>query len=145
MKTNIFITFIVGLAIGSLLTFFINQKNNDAEMYSGMDTALMMNHNMMNMDHSMMDTETDMDTMMMDMTARMRGKTGDELDRIFLEDMIPHHQGAVDMAMILKAGTERPELQKMADDIITAQEAEIAMMKQWLQDWFELEYTEKDA
>jgi uncharacterized protein (DUF305 family) len=80
--------------------------------------------------------DTTMNTMMMNMTASMKGKTGDALDKVFLEEMIVHHQGAVDMAMELQKGTKRPELQKMAQDIITAQSIEITMMKQWLKEWF---------
>lgn len=77
-----------------------------------------------------------MNDMMMDMTSRMQGKAGDALDKVFLEDMIVHHQGAVDMAKILKAGTQRPELQKMADDIISVQTKEIDIMKNWQTTWF---------
>jgi uncharacterized protein (DUF305 family) len=77
-----------------------------------------------------------MDSMMMDMTERMKGKTGDELDKVFLQDMIVHHQGAIDMAKLLQAGTKRPELQKMANDIITVQSKEITQMKGWLTAWF---------
>ena len=79
---------------------------------------------------------SNMDSMMMDMTARMKGKTGDELDKVFLQDMIVHHEGAVDMAKELQKGTKRPELQKMAKDIIDVQTNEISMMKNWLRDWF---------
>lgn len=87
-------------------------------------------------DGTMMHSGNSMDGMMMDMTARMKGKTGDELDKIFLEDMIVHHQGAVDMAQELLKSTKRPELQKMANDIISAQTQEISMMKGWLAEWF---------
>ena len=88
-------------------------------------------------DGSMMsNTGANMHSMMMDMTARMKGKTGDELDKVFLEDMIVHHQGAVDMAIELQKGTKRPELQKMATDIISVQTKEIEMMKKWLNEWF---------
>jgi uncharacterized protein (DUF305 family) len=82
------------------------------------------------MDHSM-------HGMMMDMTSRMEGKTGDELDQIFLEDMIIHHQGAIDMAELLQAGTERPELQTLSAAIIDAQTGEIAQMEAWLDEWFQ--------
>ena len=89
------------------------------------------------MDHSMMNmNDMGMEAMMMDMTARMEGKTGDELDRIFLEDMIVHHQGAVDMAIIIKENTERPELKAFAQEIIDVQDQEINMMKSWLAEWF---------
>lgn len=85
---------------------------------------------------TMMHSDSSMSSMMMDMTGRMKGKTGDELDKIFLEDMIVHHQGAVDMAKELQKSTKRPELQKMAKDIIDAQTKEIDMMKTWLAEWF---------
>ncbi len=58
-----------------------------------------------------------------------------DFDRVFVEEMIPHHQMAVMMANMLKNGTERPELKKLADDIITAQTKEIDQMRQWLKDW----------
>ncbi len=87
-------------------------------------------------DGSMMGNERDMNSTMMDMTARMKGKTGDVLDRVFLEDMIVHHEGAIDMAKELQKGTKRPELQKMAEDIIRVQAGEIEMMRRWLKEWF---------
>jgi uncharacterized protein (DUF305 family) len=58
--------------------------------------------------------------------------TGDA-DHDFVTMMLPHHQGAVDMAKVeLKYGKD-PELRKLADAIIKAQDEEIAMMKTWLQ------------
>lgn len=86
-------------------------------------------------------TDMDMTTMdpmamsMNDMAQMMDGKTGNELDIAFLEGMIPHHQGAVDMANALLKGTDRPEMKDFARDIISAQTAEIAKMKVWLEAW----------
>lgn len=108
-----------------------NFKNNQAS-YRGELMHRMSDGSMMNNENGM----GGMNGMMMDMTSRMQGKTGDALDKVFLEDMIVHHQGAVDMAKILKAGTQRPELQKMADDIISVQTKEIDMMKNWQTTWF---------
>ena len=48
--------------------------------------------------------------------------------------MIPHHQGAIDMAQYLEQSA-RPELQKLGKDIIIAQQAEIEQMQKWLMEW----------
>jgi uncharacterized protein (DUF305 family) len=88
-------------------------------------------------DGSMMPSgDTSMSGTMMDMNAALRGKTGDALDRAFIDEMIVHHEGAVEMARLLLAGTNRPELVQLGNDIITAQTGEIEMMKQWRRDWF---------
>jgi uncharacterized protein (DUF305 family) len=46
--------------------------------------------------------------------------------------MIPHHQGAIDMAKIVLAFGKNAEVKKLAEDVIKAQEGEIAMMREWL-------------
>ena len=53
-------------------------------------------------------------------------------DADFAKSMIPHHRGAVEMAKIeLQYGTD-PELRKLAEGIIAAQESEIKFMNEWL-------------
>jgi uncharacterized protein (DUF305 family) len=44
-----------------------------------------------------------------------------QFDKAFLEAMIPHHQSAIMMARMLASATERPEMQTLADNIITSQ------------------------
>ncbi len=70
------------------------------------------------------------------MMMGLEGRTGDDLDRAFLDEMIVHHQGAVEMAQILLQETRRPELIKLGNDIITAQTQEIQMMRDWRSQWF---------
>lgn len=59
---------------------------------------------------------------------------GSELE--FLAGMVPHHQGALDDARLALERSERPEVQRLAQEIIAAQEAEIAQMKGWLDAWY---------
>ena len=69
-----------------------------------------------------------MKTMMTNMHVKPTGNP----DKDFVVMMIPHHQGAVDMAKVeLQYGTD-PELRQLATDIVAAQEKEIAQMKAWL-------------
>lgn len=54
------------------------------------------------------------------------------IDADFIKSMIPHHQGAIDMAKVVQAFGKDPQVRKLAEDVIKAQEAEIALMKEWL-------------
>lgn len=79
---------------------------------------------------------TDMPGMMADMSAALRGKTGADFDKAFLDEMIVHHQGAVDMAKLVLTSSQRPELKTFANEIITAQSREIGQMQAWKGTWF---------
>jgi len=58
-----------------------------------------------------------------------------DFDEAFLKEMVPHHQMAVMMANMLDVATNRPEMKKLASDIIAAQAKEINDMRSWQQQW----------
>jgi uncharacterized protein (DUF305 family) len=58
--------------------------------------------------------------------------SGAELDRRFLEDMIPHHMGAIMMAQSVRPYIEHQEIADMADAIMETQSAEISLMRDLL-------------
>jgi len=76
--------------------------------------------------------------MMGDETDMTRLEQSADFDRAFIEEMIPHHQMAVMMANMLKNGNNRPEMQRLADDIINAQTAEISQMRSWYSEWYNI-------
>ena len=53
-------------------------------------------------------------------------------DRAFAQAMVAHHQGAVDMAKVILAFGQDPEIRKLAEEVIKAQEAEITFLLGWL-------------
>ena len=59
-----------------------------------------------------------------------------DFDKAFIEDMIPHHQLAIIMAQMLKAGTNRPEMLTLANNITESQSKEIEQMQSWYKSWY---------
>ncbi|MBN1529240.1 MAG: DUF305 domain-containing protein [Thermoleophilaceae bacterium] len=57
-------------------------------------------------------------------------------DRMFIDQMVAHHQGAIRMARVARAKSEDPELRELANGIIQAQAAEIDEMNAWRKGWY---------
>jgi uncharacterized protein (DUF305 family) len=91
----------------------------------------------MGMDMKMMPNATDpaatagYKAAMMKMMTAMPSFTGNA-DTDFMTQMRPHHQAAIDMAKVVLANGKDAETKKLAQDIITAQEKEIAVIDAWL-------------
>lgn len=96
-------------------------------------------HGMQGMDHATMDGSSvsastkafdgAMTTMMKGMMAAPTGKP--DLD--FMQGMIPHHQGAIEMSKVVLQFGKDAEVKALAENVIKAQEGEIALMKVWLE------------
>lgn len=57
-------------------------------------------------------------------------------DLRFIDGMTPHHEGAIAMAQEALQKSKRPEIKKLAQDIINAQQQELAQMKTWRSTWY---------
>lgn len=103
------------------VTACANSAQNQAQNPSVAETG-----GMPGMDHSGMNHSMAMDL----------GPADADYDLRFIDSMTPHHQGAVEMAQEVINKSQRPELKKLSQDIIKAQNVEIKQMKQWRQAWY---------
>ena len=63
-------------------------------------------------------------------------------DRMFIEQMIPHHQDAIDMANLALVRAEHPEIRQLAENIIRDQSREISRMRSWYKAWYDTDVPE---
>jgi uncharacterized protein (DUF305 family) len=85
------------------------------------------------MGHMMAMTDEQKQGMMMSMDL---GGADAEFDLRFINGMLPHHEGALVMAKDALSKSQRPEIKKLAQDILTSQQQEIEQMEQWRKDWY---------
>jgi uncharacterized protein (DUF305 family) len=85
------------------------------------------------MKHMMAMSPEQIKAMRMDMDL---GAADADFDLRFLNAMIPHHEGAVNMAKDALSKSKRLEIKKLAQAIISSQEAEIQQMQNWRQAWY---------
>ena len=64
--------------------------------------------------------------------TKLESLNGAEFDKLWLESMIGHHQGAIEMAKAEIANGDNVDAKTLAKNIVTTQEAEIGQMKQML-------------
>lgn len=134
-KNNTIVIGLLVLIIGLFLGYFFGVNNmphrgffsNDS-MYEEMEEHMY--------DDDIIDNDGAMMHAMDEMMLGFRGKTGEAYEEAFLIGMIVHHLGAIDMAKELLNQTDRPELVNLANEIISAQNKEVDMMKEWLKVWF---------
>ena len=123
MSKNTIVTLIIGLVIGIGGTLGVSALTSDNDTNKTMNTQ-------------QQSTATDHSTMSMaDMNRELEKLSGDDYDKAFTEMMIAHHEGAVDMAQLSGTRAKHEEIKTLSKDIISAQEKEIADMKQWQIDW----------
>ena len=112
-------TFITLSAVAVSIYAQANEQPHQAHMNMPMSTGSAMQQELMQ----------GMNQMNQDMMAAAQYK---DPDVAFAAGMLPHHIGAVKMAEVeLKYGKD-PEMRKLAEDIINAQQAEIEQMQKWL-------------
>lgn len=135
MKNNVLVIGLLALIIGLFLGYSLAPRimmdtETMVEMHDEMEG--MANHDEMKSENGSMQHSMD------EMMRGLKGKTGEEFEKAFLEMMIIHHIGAIEMAEGLLEQTDKPELIKMGNDIISVQTKEVDVMKTWLNDWFSL-------
>ena len=70
------------------------------------------------------------------MMTQQLGKADKQYDHRFIDAMIMHHQGAIDMAKNALANSQRPEIRQASQKIISDQNKEIEQMKAWRKQWY---------
>ncbi|HMA78175.1 MAG TPA: DUF305 domain-containing protein [Candidatus Paceibacterota bacterium] len=124
MHTNIFITGLTGAVVGASLVWLMqyNWSATDTMWSSDAPTVKPMSEHMM-------DDAAGHMAMMQQMFVTS--------ERAFIEQMIPHHEEAIATAQeVLERGGTTDEIRALMNDIVTAQTAEVAEMKEWYKEWF---------
>ncbi len=74
----------------------------------------------------------------MSMMASLWKLTPQRLEAVFMSQMIPHHQGAIDMAKLVPERAAHQELKDLSKNVIDSQSGEIDQMNGWLSTWYSL-------
>lgn len=127
---------VIGLIIGGILTAGVMSITQPDTAVAPTQTSESSTNTPVTDDHDMMGHDTTEGSMSMDaMNQTLETKTGDEFDKAFIDLMIEHHEGAIDMAVLAKANAKHEEIKQLSDEIISAQQKEITQMKEWMSAW----------
>ena len=139
MKT-LFLLATLGLATIGLIGCGQSGSNANSMNHNSMNHNSMMKNsnssmNMNGMDHNSMPMNSNMS---MDHSAMKSSPNAasQPYDLQFIDTMIAHHKGAVDMAKMVDGKTQNADIKKFAVQIIADQEKEIGQMKGWREQWF---------
>lgn len=124
---NLFIGIIVGAGLGLALFSALVPSGLDMIKVYHMQTYAQFKQEAVNNSMAGMSTSSNA------MNPYMMNKVTSE--KQYVQDMIMHHDAAVQMSQEVLALNPRPEIKKLANDIISAQTSEIKMMQEWLASW----------
>ena len=86
------------------------------------------------------DLPTEMSSEEMEMMGMMEDPqelaNQEPFDRAFIDEMIPHHVAAIEMAWTASENTANDEIRELAQGIVEVQEAEIAQLTEWRRGWY---------
>jgi len=105
-----------------------DQQGNESDDGGKKETAEKSGGMMDGMDHDQMDHGS-MGMGSKNMSRRMVMKDGKYSDERFIDAMVPHHQGAIEMARVALKNAEHAEIKELSRNIISSQQAEIQELK----------------
>jgi len=130
MKKETILYAVIGLLAGVIITGFasgyaVNNNHRGIMSMMGMNSDVMDRINPS--EHGQMS--------MTEMSSQLQNRSGDDFDKAFIEMMIAHHQGAIDMAVLAPSQAKHEEIKKLGEAIVSAQTEEIDQMLRWQKDW----------
>ena len=128
MRKESILTGVIGLFVGVMIAGFtasiaVNAGNTSLMQMMGINSA----KTLPIQSHDEMSASA--------MADQLKGKTGDDFDKAFIEMMIPHDEGMVAVAQLAPAQAKHDEVKKLAQDIVTTQNNQINDMKLWQTNW----------
>ena len=121
-NTIIVVAIVAVVAIAGITVFAISRNNDDG----------MMGNNMMGETSNSQSVQADKGSSDYKQYAALKGE---DYDRMFLANMIAHHEGAVEMANLALNNASHQEIKTLATVIVSAQTSEITNMTAWQKTW----------